>query len=311
MGVTRVWRWSRDRMTKALEDGIVVQTSPGNVPQAKLYLDEQRGRPLSDMWLDIPPLNSQAAERLGYPTQKPLALLGRIVSLAAPDNGVVLDPFCGCGTTVDAAEQLGRRWIGIDITYLAVDLIDKRLRDTHGDSIVDTYTIEGIPHDMDGAQALFNANPFDFERWAVSMVNGQPNQTQVGDRGVDGRIRFALELSKAGTVKRSATAVISVNGGKTVNPAMVRDLDGTVRTENASIGVLILMIEPTRGMKQAAAKGGTYTWPFNGGTFPRIQIITVQQLLAGQQPKIPPAIANPYKQAKTLFDDAAEAQALF
>ncbi len=142
------------------------------------------------------------------------------------------------------------------------------------------------------------------------MVNGQPNQKQVGDRGVDGRIKFALELSKAGTVKRSATAVISVKGSKSVNPGMVRDLDGTVRTENAAIDVLILMSEPTRGMKQAAAKGGTYTWPFNSETFPRIQIVTVQQLLDGEQPKVPPALANPYKQAKTLFNDGAEAQPL-
>lgn len=191
-------------------------------------------------------------------TQKPTGLLTRVIKGACPKGGVVLDPFCGCGTTLDAAKALGRHWIGIDITSLAVDLIDKRLRLTHGDDIVDTYTIEGIPRDMGGAQALFDANPFDFERWAVSMVNGQPNQKQVGDRGVDGRIKFALELSKSGTVKRSATAVISVKGGKTVNPTMVRDLDGTTRTENAAIGLLILMSDVRTHSGNEA--GGSQRW---------------------------------------------------
>ncbi len=147
----------------------------------------------------------------------------------------MLDPFCGCGTTIDAAQKLGRQWVGIDITYLAIDLIDKRLRHTYGDSIDGTYKVHGIPHDLDGARALFEANPFDFERWAVSMVDGQPNEKQVGDKGVDGIVRFPLSQTETGRV------VVSVKGGKTVNPAMVRDLIGTVNTQRAQMGLLIIM----------------------------------------------------------------------
>lgn len=144
LGVTRVWRWTRERMHAAYESGIVVQTKPGTVPQMKRYLDEGRGRPYSDVWTDIPPINSRAAERLGYPTQKPLALLERVISLTTEPDDVVLDPFCGCGTTVDAAQKLGRRWVGIDVTTLAVDLIDARLRHTYGEPIRDT--LRGARH---------------------------------------------------------------------------------------------------------------------------------------------------------------------
>lgn len=164
LGVTRVWRWTKERMQKAYEEGLVVQTAPGKVPRLKRYLDEQRGKPLGDIWADIPPLHARAAERLGYPTQKPLALLERVIRIATQEEQVVLDPFAGCGTTIDAAQKLGRRWMGIDITTLAVDLIDARLRHTYGESIRKTYEILGIPRDLGGAQALFKRSPFAAER---------------------------------------------------------------------------------------------------------------------------------------------------
>ena len=145
MGVTRRWRWSRERMDEAIAQGLVIQPKPGGVPRYKRYLDDQRGKPLGDVWTDIAPLNSQAAERLGYPTQKPLKLLERLIALTTGEGDVVLDPFCGCGTTVDAAQRLGRKWIGIDITTLSVDLIDARLRHTYGEQIRDTYEMLGIP----------------------------------------------------------------------------------------------------------------------------------------------------------------------
>jgi len=159
----------------------------------KLYLSERDGVPMGDVWTDISPINSQAAERLGYPTQKPVALLERIVAASSNEGDVVLDPFCGCGTTIDAAVRLNRRWLGIDITYIAVDLIEKRLRHAHGEGITDTYSVKGIPRDMGGAYALFSQSPFDFERWAVSLVNAQPNQKQVGDKGIDGVARFPTD----------------------------------------------------------------------------------------------------------------------
>ena len=190
LGVTRVWRWTRERMQAAYEAGIVVQTAPGRVPRLKRYLDEQLGKPLSDVWTDIAPINARAAERLGYPTQKPLALMERIISLGSNPGDVVLDPFCGCGTTVDAAQRLGRRWIGIDITHLAIDVITKRLLHTYSSAAFDSIELAGIPKDLGGAHALFDRSPLEFERWAVSMVNAEPNQKHVGDKGVDGVARF-------------------------------------------------------------------------------------------------------------------------
>lgn len=292
LGVTRVWRWTRERMEKAYADGIVVQTKPGTVPQMKRYLDEQRGRPMSDVWTDIPPINSRAAERLGYPTQKPLTLLERIVSLASNEGDVVLDPFCGCGTTVDAAQKLGRRWIGIDITYIAVDLIVKRLVHTFGKEVMGEIEVTGIPRDPDGAAALFRENPFDFERWAVSQLDAQPNEKQVGDRGIDGVARFTLD----GTVKNLGRVLVSVKGGKQLNPAMVRDLLGTVNTQKAEMGVLITQHAPTPGMIDAVNHAGTFTHPANGQTFPKLQIITTTELLAGKRPKMP-LVLPPYVQA--------------
>jgi len=297
MGVRRTWRWSKDRMEKAIADGRVVQTAPGRVPREKRYLDEQKGRLIGDVWTDINPLNSQAAERLGYPTQKPLALLERIITASSNPGDVVLDPFCGCGTTVDAAQKLGRRWVGIDVTYLAVDLIDKRLRHTYGDDVADTYTLHGIPLDLDGARALFTANAFDFERWAVSLVDGQPNTKQVGDKGIDGVIRFPTD-NKGGVGR----ALVSVKGGATLNPGMVRDLVGTVEQQGADMGVFICLTEPTKGMREVENASGTYAWAADERTFPKVQIVTIAQLLAGRRPKMPTAFL-PYIQAKKLVTD--------
>lgn len=281
LGVTRRWRWSRERMEEAYKQGVVVQTAPGRVPQVKRYLDERKGKPLSDVWTDIPPLNSQAAERLGYPTQKPLALMERILRLSTNPGDVVLDPFCGCGTTVDAAEQLGRRWIGIDITYIAIDLIEKRLLHTYGPGIVGTYDVSGIPKDALGAQALFDRNPFDFERWAVSMVNAQPNEKQVGDKGIDGVARFPIDTKTTGRV------LVSVKGGKTINPAMARDLEGTIVAQKAEMGILITQVPPTAGVSEVMNHSGSYTLPTNGQKFPKLQTITVADLLAGKRPEMP------------------------
>jgi site-specific DNA-methyltransferase (adenine-specific) len=290
LGMTRTWRWTKERMLEAYEAGIVIQPKPGAVPRVKRYLDERLGKPMGDVWTDIPPLNSQAQERLGYPTQKPLALLERIIAASSNPGDVVLDPFCGCGTTVDAAQKLERNWIGIDITYLAVDLIRKRLRHTYGEEIESTYEVHGIPTDVQGAQALFDENPFDFERWAVSLVDGQPNEKQVGDKGIDGRIRFHADKDKIGTI------IVSVKGGKMVNPAMIRDLVGTVDQHKSEMGLLITMTTPTKGVSEVANGSGTFTVPMTQQAFPRVQVITVAELMAGQSPKMPTAIL-PYIKA--------------
>jgi site-specific DNA-methyltransferase (adenine-specific) len=298
MGVTRVWRWTKERMGKALEDGLIIQTAPGRVPQMKRLLDEQRGRPLNDVWSDIAPLNSQAAERLGYPTQKPLALLERIISVSSNKGDVVLDPFCGCGTTVDAAQRLGRQWIGVDITFIAVDLIEKRLRHAYGESVTGTYETDGIPRDMGSAHALFERSPFDFERWAVSRISAQPNVKQVGDKGIDGVARFYLDKSTFGRI------LVSVKGGKTVGPQFVRDLIGTVETQKAQMGVLIAMTEPTPGVLDAVNHGGTYTWAINGQSYPRVQVITIADLLRGKRPETPPPVLPYIQAAKAAYPSA-------
>ncbi len=169
-------------------------------------------------------------------------------------------------------------------------LIQARLRETHGEVIDQTYRVEGIPRDLPGARALFNSSPFEFERWAVTLADGTPNQKQVGDRGVDGVILFPNDVRGK---TPSGRVLVSVKGGKNVNPGMVRDLIGTVDSQKAEMGVLITMVPPTPGMVEAANHSGSYTWPVNGRAFPRVQIITVPELLNFKRPKMPPAQA-PY-----------------
>jgi DNA modification methylase len=240
------WRVSRELMEELDADNrLLFPTKMTGRIRRKNYMEDLKGQPIGDVWSDISPLNSQAAERLGYPTQKPVALLERILNASSKPGDVVLDPFCGCGTTIDAAIKLDRQWLGIDITYIAVGLIQARLKDTYGGDIAKSYTVEGIPRDLPGAQALFNSSPFDFERWAVTLADGTPNEKQVGDRGIDGVIRF---LNDAKGKAAGGRVLVSVKGGKSVNPAMVRDLLGTVESQKAEMGVLILMVPPTPGM---------------------------------------------------------------
>lgn len=286
----RYWAYAKERMEEFEASGRLVYSSNG-YPQLKRYLDEMPGQLVQDVWTDIQPINNRAAERLGYPTQKPVALLERIIAASSNEGDVVLDPFCGCGTTIDAAIKLKRQWVGIDITYLAVDLIEKRLEHTYGPSIKQTYDVLGIPRDKAAALALFSHSPFDFERWAVSLVSGQPNQKQVGDKGIDGVARFPLGRANFGRV------LISVKGGKQLNPSMVRDLGGTVTTQKAEMGVLITNAPPTKGMIDEANHAGVYQHPNYSQAFPRIQIITVDDLLAGKRPAMPPVVM-PYIQAQ-------------
>lgn len=262
-------------------------------PDGKVVYNVKTDKTMDNVWR-LPMLQPASSEKLGYQTQKPVALLERIIEASSNPDDVVLDPFCGCGTTVDAAQKMGRRWVGIDVTYLAIDLIEKRLRHTYGDDLA--YELHGIPRDEGGARALFAENPFDFERWAVSMLDGTPNEKQVGDRGIDGRVHFYANEHERGT------ALVSVKGGKAINPGMVRDLVGTVQRERAELGVLITLTEPTRGMKEEAGKAGSYEHELTGRSFPRIQLVTIADLLAGKRPKMPEPIL-PYIKAKARPKD--------
>jgi DNA modification methylase len=217
------------------------------------------------------------------------------------DKGRVEDhpaPFCGCGTTIDAAQRLGRNWIGIDIAYIAVDIIVKRLRRNYGSAV--SYELNGIPRDVAGAHALADRDKFEFQTWAVTQLDATPTEQRSRDKGVDGVASFYLDRKTTGRV------IISVKGGTNVEPRDVRDLGGTVQAQKAQMGVFLMRGEPTPGIREAASHAGTYTWPLNGQVYPKIQVLTVAQLVSGIRPVLPPQV-QPYgrraKAAKAL--DAA------
>ena len=277
------------------------------IAESRRELFNPAGKVSPDVWdISRPPNHSH--EWLGYPTQKPRVLLERVIKGSSKPGDVVLDPFCGCGTAIDEAQELDRCWIGVDITYIAVDLIIKRLRHRYGDEITSTFTTNGIPTDIEGAAALFTRNPFDFERWAVSFVNGEPNEKQVGDKGIDGRIRF----HRGGSV--TGLAAVSVKGGHQINPAMVHQLIGALQQERADMGVLITMGKPTTGMVETANAAGTYEHEPTGNRYPRVQIITVPELFDGRRPNMPTVIlpyirakARPQSEAVPLWDESEPA----
>jgi SAM-dependent methyltransferase len=256
----------------------------------KSFADELKGMPIQNLWLDIPEINSQAQERLGYPTQKPQALLERILSASSNEGDVVLDPFCGCGTTVHAAQKLNREWIGIDITHLAISLIQKRLRDAFPLVKIDVH---GVPKDLEGARDLAKRDPYQFQWWAVSLVDAVPygNKKKGADGGVDGLIYFKPDG------KTTEKAIVSVKGGENVGVGMIRDLIATVEREKAKMGLLITLTEATSAMRKEAVSSGYYRTDAQGD-FAKIQIITIEELLNGKQPQTPWVDPNVFKRAK-------------
>jgi len=277
-GTVRVWRWTRERMMEAYASGQVVVPPGGGVARFKRYLDVQLGMPLTDFWDDIPPINSQAQERLGYPTQKPEALLRRILSASAPPGSLVLDPFCGCGTTISVAQQMGLLWIGIDITHLAIGLIKHRLLSQFGAAISSTYQVVGEPVSLPDAESLAADEPFQFQAWALGLVGARTAQSakKGADKGIDGNIYFHDDPQA-----KTKRIILSIKAGQNISVSMVRDLVGTITREGAVIGVLISMVSPTGPMLKEAASAGFYTSPM-GGKHPKIQILTIEELLAGK-----------------------------
>lgn len=304
LGVRRVWRWTKERMEKAYKDGLIVQSEKGKVPRLKRYLDEMPGQPITNNWDDIEHLHASTAEFLGYPTQKPLALLRRIIEASSNEGDIILDPFCGCGTAVDAAQALGRRWIGMDVSALAINVIIARLEDVHGANVMTGVEVTGIPTDVTAARMLFNKDPFDFERWAVGLIHARPNDRQTGDGGSDGELLFPSRGQGA-----TQEGIVSVKGGANITPSMVRDLRGTVEAMQAAMGVLILMEKPTRGMEQEAAKAGLWADDFTGQNYPKLQIITIEALLNGIKPDMPTP-RNPYTRATYRHTDTRQGELL-
>ena len=244
----------------------------------KIYLDESPGVLVSDLWNDLPPIHASAEERLGYPTQKPLALLERIIRTSSDEGATVLDPFCGCGTAVHAAQKLRRKWAGIDITHLAISLIEKRLKDAFPGI---EFEVHGTPKDIDGARALAAQDKYQFQWWAVSLVDAVPygGKKKGADSGIDGFIYFKPDG------KTTEKAIVSVKGGDSVSVIMIRDLAHVVDREKAKIGLFITLAEPTKPMQTEAVKTGYFETPY--GKYPKIQILTIAELFAGAKPNIP------------------------
>ncbi len=272
----------------------------------KEYLDEAQGPALQDIWLTLM-MGPTSDERLGYPTQKPLALLERIITASSNAGDVVLDPFCGCGTAVHAAQKLKRKWIGIDITHLAISLIEKRLKDAFGESC--KFDVHGTPSDLDAARNLAERDKYQFQWWAVSLVDAQPFQGKKkgADGGIDG-VKYFHDLDDKSGAKK---IIVSVKGG-TLKADDIRALDGVRSREKAERGLLISLNEPTRGMKSDAASVGFYTSDV-GKQFARVQLFTIDGLLSGnQRAEHPEYIKNVNfkkakrevrpKENKTLFD---------
>jgi len=290
-GLLRVWRWTKEKMQNLNNEGRLIYSKSG-MPNYKRYLDEMSGTPLTSVWTDIPPINSQAQERLGYPTQKPEALLERIIEASSNEGDLVLDPFCGCGTTIAAAQKLKRRWIGIDITHLAMTLMKKRLLDAFGTEA--KFDVIGEPTSLPDAEALAASDPYQFQWWALGLVGARPVEEKKGaDKGIDGKIIFQGDAPGI-----FESVVLSVKAGH-IPANAVRDLRGVVDREKAAIGVLLSMEYPTKPMQTEAVTAGFFESKTWGKKYPKIQLLTIDEILGGKKVDMPPI-----KQVEATFKKA-------
>ena len=278
-GHVRNWRFSPEERDRLIREGKIVYSKNG-MPRVLRPVDPTRGSPLQDLWTDIDPPNSGSHESrsIGYPTQKPVELLERIVTASTNEGDVVLDPFCGCGTTIHAAHNLKRRWIGIDIAKQAIDIIRERFDRHFGEIARQTYTLVREPQDMDGAVALAEDDRYQFERWAVRLAGGEAGEKR---KGADGGVDSVLTFQEAvGAPVRKI--IVSVKSGH-VGVRDVRDLRGTIEREKAAIGVLITLHSPTAPMRREAATTGFFQTTLSNTPehFPKIQIITIDELFEG------------------------------
>lgn len=299
------WKFTVDKLDELDAAGrIYWPKKEGGWPRYIRYLDEMKGVPLQDVWTDIDPINPQAAERLGYPTQKPVALLARIIAASSNPGDVVLDPFCGCGTTIAAAERLGRAWIGIDITHLAIALQKYRLKSAFNLEERKDYAVVGEPTDLAGARQLAIEDRYQFQWWALSLIQAQPLGGDAGskqgkkgaDRGIDGQIVFVDDTT--GKPKR---ILVQVKSGH-VSASIVRDLRGVVEREGAAMGVLVTLDPPSQPMRSEAASAGFYQSPGWNRRYPKLQILTIEGLLAGVERLERPPAAVTFKQAQREQD---------
>jgi hypothetical protein len=298
---------SRDKLEQLWEAGGILKKRDGapRLDGWKVYLDERPGKAVASVWTDIPRIGNTSDERLGYPTQKPLALLERIIKASSNPGDLVLDPFCGCGTTVAAAQGLGRNWVGIDITNLAITLMRTRLSDAFGEQV--KFKVIGEPTTAEDAAQLAETEPYQFQFWALGLVGARPVEEKKGaDKGIDGRLYFHDD-AQTGATKQ---IIFSVKAGHTSAPH-VRDLVGVLDREKAQIGVLISLQKPTQPMRQEAADAGFYVSPWDGRSYPRVQLVTVAELLDGRGVQMPaPGQLNvTYRQAPKSPGRTSEEQA--
>lgn len=307
------WRYSKETMQKLDEEGrIWYPQTKDKRPRLKRYLNEMKGRIFDNIWTDIHPVNSQAKERLDYPTQKPVSLLERIINASSNPGDIVLDPFCGCGTAIAAAQKLGRSWLGIDVTHLSIALQKYRLKDMFNLDPVKDYAVIGEPEDVGSARQLANDDRYQFQWWALSLLRAKPLGGQEGskqgkkgsDKGIDGVINFLDDNS--GKPKR---VLVQVKSGK-VKSGDIRDLVGTLQREQAAMGIFLTLEPPSRDMTTEAVTAGFYHSDGWHTDFPRLQIVTVEELLHGKTVKMPPAFGT-FKQADKVKPDAPQTLNMF
>jgi adenine specific DNA methylase Mod len=280
------WRFSQEEIDRMEAEGRIYYSTKG-MPYVKSYLDERKGKAIQNVWTDIR-MTKSGEERLGYPTQKPEALLERIIKASSKEGDLVLDPFCGCGTTIAVAESQKRKWIGIDITYLAIDVIRKRL-EKNGIKEGENFKVDGEPTDVYSAEKFAEQNPFQFQIWCVSKLDATPSQMKTGDQGIDGILNF-VDLTRK---EKAGKGIIQVKGTQSVNPSMVRDLKGTMKSQNADFGILITLKKATQGMITEAVKEG---YAESTKKIPKIQLLTVEDLFKKPIPIILPGqILPPYR----------------
>lgn len=296
------WSCNLERLKKyERERRLHFPVKPGGALRLKMYADESSGERLQNLWDDIPPIGAKAAERLGYPTQKPQALLERIVSASSNSGDLVLDPFCGCGSTIHAAQKLHRKWIGIDITYLAINLIKRRLSDAFGKRL--KFEEAGQPTDFEGAKRLAELDKFQFQQWALSLVEARPLKEGSGkgaDRGVDGLLYFFESKTER------AKILVQVKGGG-VKRGDIATLLGDVNNQEAVAGVLITLEKPTKPMREEAAESGRYGAKlYPSKNFPKIQILTIEGLLSGTERLDAPPQSNVFAKAAREDEDVEQ-----
>jgi len=279
---------TQERLDLLDQAGLIHWPERGQMPRQKRYADESLGVPLQDIVIDIRPIGAHAKERMGYDTQKPVELLERIISASCPPGGTVFDPFCGCATTLEAAHNLGRRWIGIDIAIHAVKRVAKvRLEERLGLVEGKDFIVEGLPRNLEGARDLWQRDKYQFQRWAVEQVDGFVTTRRTGDGGIDGRLYFAEP-----GCRDLRSMVLEVKGGANVGIGVVRDLRGVLERDSASMAGLIVMDDPGPRKRQNFAREMAAAGDLEifGMLYPRMQLLTVSEILEGKRFNTPSAV---------------------